>query len=86
MTNTIIIDRRRRVLIIAGKLYFYKSHIYRIGDKTHKDYPGGSSPYICHHISKLASNSEYSIYRADFCEIHGNGEMSEYFVNEEVGI
>lgn len=84
MTNTIIIDRHRRVLIIAGKLYYYTHHIYRVGEKTQIDYPGGISPYICYHISQLTSNSEYSIYRADFCEIHGIGERSEYFVVEEV--
>ena len=84
MTKNIIVDRERSIIILDGKLY-YDVSIYEVGDTTHRDYPGGSCPYICYNVQKLATADDgvYSVYRADFCEIHGSGEMSRYFTREE---
>ena len=84
MTKYIIVDRERSLIILDGELHF-AGRTYKVGDTTHFDYPGGSSPYICFNVQKLAmeDHCEYSVYRADFCEIHGSGEMSRYFIREE---
>ena len=82
MVNTILIDRARQLLIIAGKLFSYSTHNYRLGEIIRKDCEMGSFPYICYSIQLLSDNGEYAIYRANFCEIHGNGEMTRYFIRE----
>ena len=84
MTKNIIVDRKRSIIVIDGTPYFY-DRIYAIGDHTRREHEIGSSPYICYNVQKLATadDGEYSVYRADFCEIHGSGEMSRYFTREE---
>ena len=84
MTKNIIVDRERSLIIMEGTPYF-AGRTYKVGDTTHFDYPGGSSPYICFNIQKLATADygEYTVYRADFCEIHGSGEKCQYFIREE---
>ena len=84
MTKNIIVDRERSLIILDGELYF-AGRSYKVGDTTHLNYPGGSSPYICYNVQKLATedHGEYSVYRADLCEIHGSGEKCQYFIREE---